>query len=98
MKRLSWLLLLALSIALVFGFAPSTPATATASPIIILNDCAADHLSPTAGNYVGNSNTGKFHFASCTWVGKMNPSNKVYFDTRQDAINAGYIPCKVCRP
>ncbi|WPX10153.1 Ada metal-binding domain-containing protein [Anaerocellum danielii] len=22
----------------------------------------------------------------------------MYFKTRQEAINAGYVPCKVCKP
>jgi methylphosphotriester-DNA--protein-cysteine methyltransferase len=28
----------------------------------------------------------------------MNPANKVPFATRDEAIQAGYVPCKVCRP
>lgn len=28
----------------------------------------------------------------------MNDSNKVYFDSREDAVDAGYRPCRVCRP
>lgn len=55
-------------------------------------------LDNAAASYIGNSNSMKFHYASCTWVGKMNPSNKVPFASREDAINAGYVPCKVCRP
>lgn len=98
MKRFSWLLLLAFIFTLVFGFTTPVPATVTAMPIISLDNCAADHFAPTAANYIGNSNSGKFHYASCTWVGKMNPGNKVYFETRQEAVNAGYVPCKVCKP
>ena len=51
-----------------------------------------------ASDYVANARTGKFHYASCRWVAKMNPGNKVYFNTRDDAVNSGYVPCKVCRP
>lgn len=51
-----------------------------------------------AANYVGNANSRKFHFADCSWVGKMNPANRVDFNTRDEAINAGYIPCKRCQP
>lgn len=98
MKRLSCLLFLAFTLTLVFGLTPLAPAQVTAAPIITLDECAADHFAPTAGEYVGNSNTGKFHYASCTWVGRMNPANKVYFDNRQEAVNAGYVPCKVCKP
>ena len=51
-----------------------------------------------AANYVGNANTRKFHYADCSMVNKMNPSNKVYMNTREEAINAGYVPCKRCNP
>lgn len=51
-----------------------------------------------AANYVGNANSKKFHYADCSMVGKMNPSNKVYMNTRDEAINAGYVPCKRCNP
>ena len=49
-------------------------------------------------SYIGNSHSYKFHYASCRWVQKMSDSNKVYFESRDEAIDAGYVPCKVCRP
>lgn len=48
--------------------------------------------------YVGNANSKKFHFADCSSVNKMNPANRVNFNSRDEAINAGYIPCKRCNP
>ena len=51
-----------------------------------------------ASSYVGNSNSGKFHYADCPTVAKMNPNNKVFINTREEAIAAGYIPCKRCKP
>jgi len=62
---------------------------------------AAPAAPPSAGGsapYIGNRNTGKFHYASCYWVTRMNPANKVPFKTRDEAIRAGYVPCKVCKP
>ena len=44
-----------------------------------------------------NSNTGKFHYAGCRYVNMMSPSHKVFYDNRDEAINAGIVPCKVCR-
>lgn len=54
--------------------------------------------SVLASTYIGNKNTGKFHYASCRSVGDMNPRNKVYIDSREEAISMGYVPCKRCRP
>ena len=52
----------------------------------------------SASKYVGNANTRKFHYASCSMVGKMNPNNKVFMNSREEAIQAGYVPCKRCKP
>ena len=54
--------------------------------------------SGTSDSYVGNSNSGKFHAPGCGDVNKMKPSNKVYFSSRDEAINAGYSPCGHCHP
>lgn len=54
--------------------------------------------SGTSSSYVGNSNTGKFHAPGCSSVGKMKPSNKVFFSSRDEAISAGYVPCGRCHP
>ena len=55
-------------------------------------------FSGIADAYTGNSNTGKFHYDDCRWAQKINYNYRVYFDTRDEAIDSGYIPCKVCRP
>jgi hypothetical protein len=49
-------------------------------------------------SYVANANTGVFHHSSCRYVSRMADYNKVYYNTRKAAINAGYRPCKVCCP
>ena len=54
--------------------------------------------SSDSASFIGNSNTGKFHTPYCSYVDKMSEGNKVFFSTRNDAINQGYIPCKICNP
>lgn len=54
--------------------------------------------STDSGSYVGNANSGKFHVASCSSVDKMSEGNKVFFSSRDEAINQGYQPCKRCNP
>lgn len=54
--------------------------------------------SSGSGSYVGNANTGKFHVSSCSSVNKMSEKNKVFFSSRDEAINQGYVPCKRCNP
>lgn len=48
--------------------------------------------------YIGNRNSKIFHYSWCSSVDKMKDANKVEFSTRQDAVNAGYKPCKRCNP
>ena len=67
----------------------------TAIIIIVMTTAFVNVL---ASSYVGNANSKKFHYADCSMVNKMNPANKVFINTREEAINAGYIPCKRCKP
>ncbi|MHB1016598.1 MAG: thermonuclease family protein [Coriobacteriia bacterium] len=51
-----------------------------------------------AGAYIANSNTGKFHHASCSSVDDMKPEHKVPYESRDAAVADGYVPCKRCNP
>lgn len=46
--------------------------------------------------YIGNSKTKKFHLPSCKTLPAEH--NRMYFDTRDNAIQAGYTPCGNCHP
>lgn len=48
------------------------------------------------GQYIGNLNSHKFHRVSCSSLPKEK--NRIYFDSREEAINSGYVPCKRCNP
>ena len=48
------------------------------------------------GNYIGNINTHKFHRPSCSFL--PDSQNRVYFDTWEEAIDAGYEGCQKCNP
>ena len=48
--------------------------------------------------YIGNSFRHKFHYRDCPSVHKMWKEHQVPFATREEAIKAGYAPCKNCRP
>ena len=50
------------------------------------------------GTFIGNTNSEKFHEPSCRWAQKISSSNKITFSSRNEAINQGYQPCKVCNP
>ena len=49
--------------------------------------------------YVLNINTKKFHLPECSSVGDMKPKNKRETSlSREEIINQGYQPCKLCNP
>lgn len=50
----------------------------------------------SAGNYIGNKRSLKFHLPSCRY--QPAQKNRIYFSTREQAIAEGFVPCKVCKP
>lgn len=54
--------------------------------------------TPVTAAYIGHKETLKFHHSTCAHVKNMNESNKVGFNTREEALNKGYVACKVCKP
>lgn len=44
--------------------------------------------------YIGNTSSHKFHLPTCS--GLPSEKNQIFFDTYQDAVNAGYTPCSRC--
>jgi len=79
----------------------STPVNHTSnssSPTVNQSTSSSKSSSASSGYYVGNANTMKFHQASCRYVSQMDPANKIFFNSREQAIAAGYVPCNVCNP
>jgi len=54
--------------------------------------------APTAGPYVGSSQSNKYHRPDCVWAKKISPANLVTFKSPEEARRRGYVPCKVCNP
>jgi competence protein ComEC len=46
--------------------------------------------------YIGNKNSKIFHETNCSTL--PAEKNRIYFDSRDEALNNGYIPCKRCKP
>ena len=46
--------------------------------------------------YIGNKNTKKFHYPSCYSL--PYEKNRVYFNSRSEAVNSGYSSCGNCNP
>jgi hypothetical protein len=48
--------------------------------------------------YVGSAKSNKYHYPTCRWAQKIKPENLVTFKTAKEAVEAGYVPCSVCKP
>ncbi len=53
---------------------------------------AADH------NYVASKFSIRYHFPTCKRALRIQEQNRVIFNTAEEAVKAGYIPCSVCKP
>ena len=67
-------------------------------PVLPLAYEEAEKLDSSAAVYIGNKKSKKFHYASCSSVKDMKEKNKVELNTREEAIEKGYVPCKNCNP
>jgi len=48
--------------------------------------------------YYGSKKSNKYHKAICRYVEKIKDENLVTFNSAKEARDAGYVPCKVCKP
>jgi micrococcal nuclease len=52
----------------------------------------------TAAEFLASKNSTKYHETSCKLAQKIKQENMVKFESPEDAIKAGYEPCKKCKP
>ncbi len=78
------------------GLSPAINSTLNGNSAPI--DAFKSNLNPAIGNgaYNGNNKSKKFHKAGCRYYNCKSCTS--HFNSRQAAINAGFIPCKVCKP
>ncbi len=64
--------------------------------------CSTQATEPAAtqeaNQYVGSVNSDKYHLPDCQWAQKILPENEIWFGSKQEAKESGYVPCKVCNP
>ena len=68
--------------------------TATPSAETVTSAETNTNADQTGGAYIGNINSKKLHLPVCGSL--PQEKNRVYFNTVEEAINAGYLPCKLC--
>ena len=76
------------------------------SPAAVNNTAESDDVAedvnpaPASANvtYVCSQKSDKFHLPECEWAQKINPKNKITYNSRDAAVADGRIPCQVCNP
>ncbi|MHC4131342.1 MAG: hypothetical protein ACYSR3_05010 [Planctomycetota bacterium] len=60
---------------------------------------ASDALTqPIHSRFIASKNSKVFHNSECQWVQKIKSENLVIYNSREQVINAGKRPCKICNP
>lgn len=70
----------------------------TAFILLVLVTLLMTMITSLATTYVGSAKSDKFHYTDCRAAQRIKSSNLVYFYSREEAINAGYVPCGICHP
>lgn len=78
----------------------------SSNPIVIQNPTASvgqsliDEEKPlkeegidNKGKFLGSINSNKYHHPDCPWAKKISEENRIWFDSENNAQEAGYIPC-----
>ncbi len=71
-------------------------ASATAGKATAASEKAAPAKKVVEGDFHGNTEGHIFHKSSCKFYKSKNST--AIFKTRDEAIKAGYKPCKICKP
>jgi len=59
-----------------------------------------EQTKPTTAEYkyIASKNSNVFHKAGCSMAARISPANLVFYNSRDEATNAGKRPCKRCNP
>lgn len=77
---------------IVFKNAPDCPTFSVNSEIATIGNT---NESKTEGKIIGNKNSMIYHIPGSASYNRINPENRVYFDTEADAEKAGYRKTKM---
>ena len=68
-------------------------------PLIAVIVCLAFFAEPAlSAEFWGAKNSNKYHYPTCRWALNIKSDNLVKFTSPEEAVKAGYVPCKVCKP
>lgn len=79
--------------------AVETTMAATEPPAPAQEETPAEQPAANVFTYIINTDSGKFHYPSCSRAKEISDANRSeYTGTRDDLIAQGYDPCGTCKP
>jgi hypothetical protein len=57
-----------------------------------------DKSTPAKYIFVSSKNSKVFHIPDCTSAKRIKPENLITYNSKDEAVNAGKRPCKICKP
>ena len=57
-----------------------------------------DSSSSAKTEYWASAKAEKFHTPDCEWAQKISDANKIVYQSRDDAVADGKVPCTACNP
>ena len=54
-------------------------------------------ILPNGGKYVASKNSDKYHAPWCSGAQRIKEENKIWFNTKEEAEQAGYTPASNCK-
>jgi competence protein ComEC len=76
----------------------SASSSSSAPPLSSQSSVVSASIDQKEYAFVASRHSDKFHLPSCRYARQIKPANLIGFKTREEAVTAGYVPCKVCRP
>ena len=56
-----------------------------------------DEIRFLTGTFLASAYATHFHRENCKWAAEISPQNLIEFSSHEEAVEAGYKPCKTCR-
>ena len=66
--------------------------------LLLCNMLLSVNIVEASDYYVGSVNSDKYHYPDCRAARRIHDSNLISFDSAKEALDAGYVPCGICKP
>ncbi|OGD67429.1 hypothetical protein A2442_02900 [Candidatus Campbellbacteria bacterium RIFOXYC2_FULL_35_25] len=83
-----------------FGLGRLSKITENDFPLQINNIASVSEViesNEVKGNYVVSKNGSKYHLPWCSGAQRISETNKIWFETKEEAENKGYTPAANCK-